>query len=225
MQQGKFCNADLIIEAYFLIQRVNRNLPLKVSIIQFHNWICLYTSYWYIRPSLYFIFTTVMSRVFLSQNPQIVSRNVIKDLHLNFADAVVYITSPIISTVTSWWLWWRLKSPASPLFYSTVYSGADQRKHQSSPSLAFVWGIHRWSVNSPHKWPVKRKMFPFDDIIMITYACTMVKPRWSVHTLIPVIGPRVRAQRLSVHSVPGVRSTPITGAPHITPDCAKIHKL
>ena len=27
--------------------------------------------------------------------------------------------------------------------YSTVYSGSDQRKHQSSASLAFVWGIHR----------------------------------------------------------------------------------
>ena len=27
--------------------------------------------------------------------------------------------------------------------YSTVYSDADQRKHQSSASLAFVWGIHR----------------------------------------------------------------------------------
>ena len=50
--------------------------------------------------------------------------------------------------------------------YSTVYSGADQSKHQSSPSLAFVWGIHRGPVNSPHKWPVTRKMFPFDDVIM-----------------------------------------------------------
>ena len=37
--------------------------------------------------------------------------------------------------------------------YSTVYSGADQRKHQSSASLAFVRGIHRWPVNSPHKGP------------------------------------------------------------------------
>ena len=27
--------------------------------------------------------------------------------------------------------------------YSIVYSGADQRKHQSSASLAFVWWIHR----------------------------------------------------------------------------------
>ena len=52
------------------------------------------------------------------------------------------------------------------IVYSSVYSGADQSKHQSSASLAFVWGIHRGPVNSPHKWPVTRKMFPFDDVIM-----------------------------------------------------------
>ena len=52
------------------------------------------------------------------------------------------------------------------IVYSTVYSGANQRKHQSSASLAFVWGFHRSPVNSPHKWPVTRKMFPFDDVIM-----------------------------------------------------------
>ena len=52
------------------------------------------------------------------------------------------------------------------IVYSTVHSGAEQRKHQSSASLAFVWEIHRWPVNFPHKWPVTRKMFPFDDVIM-----------------------------------------------------------
>ena len=52
---------------------------------------------------------------------------------------------------------------------STVCSGADQRKHQSSTSLAFVGGIHRWPVNSPHKGPVIWKMFPFDDVIMYRY--------------------------------------------------------
>ena len=51
--------------------------------------------------------------------------------------------------------------------YSTVYSCADQRKHQSSASLAFVWGIHRGPVNSPHKCPVTPKMFPFDDVNML----------------------------------------------------------
>ena len=52
------------------------------------------------------------------------------------------------------------------IVYSTVYSDADQRKHQSYASLAFVLGIRRWPVNSPHKGPVTRKMFPFDDVIM-----------------------------------------------------------
>ena len=52
------------------------------------------------------------------------------------------------------------------IVYSTVYSEADQGKYQSTALLAFVWGIHRRPVNSPHKWPVTRKMFPFDDVIM-----------------------------------------------------------
>ena len=52
------------------------------------------------------------------------------------------------------------------IVYSTVYSDADQRKHQSFASLAFVRGIHRGPVNFPHKWPVTREMFPFDDVIM-----------------------------------------------------------
>ena len=49
---------------------------------------------------------------------------------------------------------------------SSVGSGADQRKHQSSASLAFVRGIHRWPANSPHKRPITRKMFSFHDVIM-----------------------------------------------------------
>ena len=52
------------------------------------------------------------------------------------------------------------------IVYSTVYTDTDQRKHQSPASLAIVRGIHRGPVNSPHKWPVTRKMFPFDDVIM-----------------------------------------------------------
>ena len=52
------------------------------------------------------------------------------------------------------------------IVYSTICSGADQRKRQSSASLAFVWEIHRGSVNSPHKGPVTRKMLPFDDVIV-----------------------------------------------------------
>ena len=63
------------------------------------------------------------------------------------------------------------------IVYSIVYSDADQRKHQSSASLAFERGIQRRPVNSPHKWPVPRKMFPFDDVIMkcfILENCTKI---------------------------------------------------
>ena len=64
------------------------------------------------------------------------------------------------------------------IVYSTVYSGADQSNHQSSASLAFVWGIHRGPVNSPHRWPVTRNMFPFDDVIMkiITFDYDVLAP-------------------------------------------------
>ena len=51
------------------------------------------------------------------------------------------------------------------IIYSAVCLGADQRKHQSSTSLDFA-RVHRWAVNSPHKGPVTRKMFSFDDAIM-----------------------------------------------------------
>ena len=55
------------------------------------------------------------------------------------------------------------------IVFSTVYSDADQRQHQSHASLAFVQGIHREPVNSLHKWPVTQKMFPFDDVIVDYY--------------------------------------------------------
>ena len=54
---------------------------------------------------------------------------------------------------------------------STICSGTDQRKHQSSSaSLAFVRGSHRWPVNCQHNGPVTRKMFPFDPV-MTRFIC------------------------------------------------------
>ena len=68
--------------------------------------------------------------------------------------------------MTSWWARWRLESPASRLFIQPFIQGGDQRKHQSSVTLAFVRGIHRWPLNSPHKGPMTRKMLPFGDVFM-----------------------------------------------------------
>ena len=73
--------------------------------------------------------------------------------HCHYSDVIMGTVASQITSLT--------------IVYSTVYSGADQRKHQSSASLAFARGIHRWPVNSPHKRPVTRKMFPFDDVIMV----------------------------------------------------------
>ena len=58
------------------------------------------------------------------------------------------------------------------IVYWTVYSGADQRKHQSSTSLAFVRGIHRWPA---------QKMFPFDVIMLcIRYIASLwFNKQWS----------------------------------------------
>ena len=70
----------------------------------------------------------------------------------------------------------RLASQITSLtvVYSIVYSGVNQRKHQSSASLAFVREIHRGPVNFPHKWPVTRKMFPFDDVIMSIFQILLI---------------------------------------------------
>ena len=61
---------------------------------------------------------------------------------------------------------------------STIHSDPDRRRHQISASLAFMRGLHPWPVNSPHKWSVSRKMFPFDDVIM---------PNPNVVTIVPAI--------------------------------------
>ena len=86
--------------------------------------------------------------------------NTVTSLHTFLShNELTHYTDVIMGTMAS-------QITSLTIVYSTVYSGEDQRKHQSSASLAVVWGIHRGSVNSPHKWPVTRKMFPFDNVIM-----------------------------------------------------------
>ena len=75
--------------------------------------------------------------------------------HANFFHYNDVIMSSMVSQITS-----------LTIVYSTVYSGADQRKHQSSASLAFVRGIHRWPVISPTKGQWRGKCFH-----LITSSC------------------------------------------------------
>ena len=71
-------------------------------------------------------------------------------------------------TVKLSWARWRLKSPASRWFAQPFVLAQLKRKRQGSASLACVRGIHQSPVNSRHKGPVTRKMFPLDDVIMWT---------------------------------------------------------
>ena len=96
------------------------------------------------------------------------------DLFLAIVMAVLYIISWHHSDV----IMGAVVSQITTIFYSTIYSGSDQRKLQSSTSLAFVRGIHLWLVNSLHKRPVMRKMFPFDDVIMDILNQCIQAPTW-----------------------------------------------
>ena len=79
-------------------------------------------------------------------------RNIFQNMLNHYNDVIMSTMASQITSLT--------------IVYSCVYSGADQRKHQSTASLTFLRGIQQWPVNSPHKWPITRKMLPFDDFIM-----------------------------------------------------------
>ena len=76
--------------------------------------------------------------------------------------------------------------------------GRRSKKHtQSSASLAFAWGIHRGPVNSPHKRPVTRKMFPFDDVIIFWRFINA----WCVDKSMFIVG-ELRSTLCTTRSVP-----------------------
>ena len=108
--------------------------------------------WWFVTPSCPW-WVIVMSNAIIVAGSSCCTRvylNKFKQYHYN--DVIMTTIASQITSLT--------------VAYSTVYSDADQRKHQSSASLAFVRGIHRGPVNCPHKWPVTRKRFPSDDVIM-----------------------------------------------------------
>ena len=76
-----------------------------------------------------------------------------------YAHSFNHYTDVIISAMAS-------QITSSTIVYPTVYSRRKSKKTSKLHAAGLCEGIHRWPVNSAHKGPVKRKMFPFDDVIM-----------------------------------------------------------
>ena len=113
----------------------------------------------------------------------------ISNLHTHYDDAIMGAIASQITSLT--------------IVYSVVYSDAYQRKHQSAASLAFVRGIHRRTVNSPHKWPATRKMFAFGYVIMqLPFRC-LHKPKSGPPHRRRVVNPRSHTPQEESFAKPG----------------------
>ena len=107
------------------------------------------------------------------------------DLCTHFAHASV------VTTMTSLWALWRLKSPASQLFTQRFIQAQIKENIKASRHWPLWWEFtgDRWMVNSPLKGPETRKMLPYDDVIMVIY--------WMIdfsHTLVLLVEQQLRPQ-------------------------------
>ena len=142
----------------------------------FTDWILRKSSYFtFIQHTMTFIMKIYLKTSYLQSGCQLENskvqtgyQSISTSLFLRFCMNTYYKPNPICDDHCDDVIMTSMASQITSLtiVYSIVYSGIDQRKHQSSASLAFVRGIHRGPVNSPHKRPVTREMFPFDDVIM-----------------------------------------------------------
>ena len=110
---------------------------INKCLVFFYHWICVWV----------FLYGTNVSEWTDDLNYIKYWQNVHKPLHvkpnwpvltrysLHYCDVIMGAVTSQITSLT--------------IVYSTVYSDADQRKHQSSVSLAFVRGIRQGPVNSP----------------------------------------------------------------------------
>ena len=140
-------------EAYFLLYReLHKFVGIHMNVQPIYSWV-----WYYNNVAITNLIQTAAPRL---PFPEVVAEEYYCCLAWDGGwKHIIHYTHVIMGTIAS-------QITSLTIVYSTVYSSTDRRKHQSSASLAFAWGIHRGSVNSPHKWPVTRKMFPFDDVIM-----------------------------------------------------------
>ena len=99
-------------------------------------------THWYLGNERQFIRMNIYYRRYPCRHMFFFSR---KLMCLHYNDVIM---STMVSQITS-----------LTIVYSTFYSRCRSKRHQSSASLTFMWGIHRWPLHYPHKGPVTWKMF------------------------------------------------------------------
>ena len=105
-----------------------------------------------ISPGIYNMLTSCW-QLYCKANRSWAKENTIQQIKTFTADILFWHRRDIImSTVAS-------QITGVSIVCLTACSGAEQRKYQSSAWLAFVRGIHRWPVDSPHKGPVTQKNY------------------------------------------------------------------
>ena len=150
---------------------------LQADCVSVHRW-------WYIKivgancPQTAIILTDCVKKKWrhtLQLFIDVGTQSTLSDLHITLIRGGIFIAVDRLSTSTSHGRSTSLSNDVImssmvsqitgvPIVCSTVGSGAYQRSKLRP--RAFVRGIHRWPVNSPHKRPVTQKMLPFDDVIM-----------------------------------------------------------
>ena len=134
------------------LPQVHTNIYLSLEWSSFHLMIHLKIFYLNFTWNIWLLFQLHFCAYEHMGHSRKTQHNIHESIDCHYSDVIMGTMVSLITSLTS--------------VYSTVHPGAEQRKHQSSASQAFVRGIHRRPVNSPHKWPVTRKMLPFDDVIM-----------------------------------------------------------
>ena len=95
------------------------------------------------------------------------------NLMLIYIHLPIHDNDVIMSTMAS-----QINSLA--IVYSAVYSRRRSKKTSKLRVTRLRVGNLPWPVNSPHKGPVKRKMFPFDDVIMTVYSFQDIGHGWGM---------------------------------------------
>ena len=107
------------------------------------------------------------------------------------------VTNMVHITETPWWVRWRLKSPASRVFTQPfvqaqiIFFHAQIKENFKAPRHRPLWGEFIGDRRiPPHKGPVTRKIFPFDDVIIkLTYIFSL--PLQPIVFLLIIVSHRV----------------------------------